>query len=104
MWTISASGPKDNVLNKIQNATPPVGTVDDVIAFRAAQAECRKQVEEMADGDEVALLASGSGEASTISVSKIEPPAPPKQIERKAESKSESKRETEGRERRKERE
>jgi hypothetical protein len=77
MWSISASGPKDNVLNKIQNATPPIDA-GEVRAFRDAQAECRKQVEAIAeDAVGVAVLASGGVKADTIVVSPLDPPDPP---------------------------
>jgi len=76
-WSISASGPKDNVLNKIETAAPPnVGA--EVKVFRAAQEVCRWQLEAI-EGDSVTVMASGSATECSVHVgkgAKVEEPKP----------------------------
>lgn len=65
-WSISASGPKDDVLNKINAAHAPTRAAE-VTAFRAAQDLCRAQLESIAT-DTATVMASGSDSQCSVLV------------------------------------
>lgn len=80
-WSISASGPKENVLNRIDAATPPSSANGaEVKVFRAAQDLCRAQLASI-DHDTATVMASGSNSQCSVLVhskAKVEPvPAEP---------------------------
>jgi hypothetical protein len=65
MWSIAASGPKDNVVNKIVTAQPPPGAERPI--FLAAQALCRAAVAAVSS-DTCTVLAGGDERGCHVTV------------------------------------
>lgn len=66
-WSISASGKKEDVKTKIDEAHAPQGEAE-AKAFEAAQALCHAQLDAMSS-ESVSVSASGHANACSVSIS-----------------------------------